>query len=94
MQFLSLLSLAACATTSAIPVALEERQTCVNANANALSQAKAAFTKAKIVPDVVPKFDPTLTVSIDYNGKQVNFGNTFNPVGKRRISLWHARLAC
>lgn len=91
MQLLSLIGFVACATASAIPVPLEERQTCATATANALSQAKAAFTTAKIVPDVIPQFNPTLTVSLDYNGKQVNFGNTFNTVGKEHFPLSHAQ---
>lgn len=83
MQLLSLFSFVALASAAAVPVNnLEERQTCPNANAAALSRAKTEFQKAKIVPDVIPQFNPTLEVSIDYNGKAVNFGNTFNTVGK------------
>lgn len=82
MQFLSLLALVTSVAASAIPAAIEGRQTCPNANANALASAKAAFTAAKIVPDVIPQFNPTLEVSVSYNGKAVNFGNTFNTVGK------------
>lgn len=61
MHFLSLLTLVASASAAAIPTALlEERQTCPAANSNNLAKAKAAFTSAKIVPDVVPQFNPTL----------------------------------
>lgn len=82
MQLLSIFTLVASASAAALPVTnLEERQTCANANANALSQAKAAFTAAKIVPDVVPQFNPTLELSVKYPAKAVNFGNTFNTVG-------------
>ncbi|KAM0718473.1 hypothetical protein Q7P37_005543 [Cladosporium fusiforme] len=81
MHFLSLLTLAVTASASAIPTA-EKRQTCAAGNANNIAKAKAAFTAAKIVPDVIPQFNPTLELSVDYNGKAVNFGNTFNTIGK------------
>lgn len=83
MQLLSFFTLLASASAAAIPAAtLEERQTCANANAAALSKAKAAFTAAKIVPDVIPQFNPTLELSVAYGAKAVNFGNTFNTVGE------------
>jgi hypothetical protein len=82
MQLIALFTFLASASAVAIPSAvLEGRQTCANANANALAQAKAAFTAAKIVPDVIPRFDPTLDLSVAYGSKAVNFGNTFNTLG-------------
>lgn len=82
MQLLSLITFAASVSAVAIPAAtLEDRATCANADANALAQAKAAFTAAKIVPDVIPQFNPTLELSVSYGSKAVNFGNTFNTLG-------------
>ena len=82
MQLLSLFTFLASASAAALPAAtLEERQTCADANAAALVKAKAAFTAAKIVPDVIPQFKPTLELSVAYGSKAVNFGNTFNTLG-------------
>jgi hypothetical protein len=82
MQLLSLITFVASATAAAIPAALEERAACTFANPAALVKAKAAFQAAKIVPDVIPRFDPTLELSVAYGSKAVNFGNTFNTIGK------------
>jgi hypothetical protein len=82
MQLLSLIAFVASATAAAIPAALEERAACAFANPAALVRAKAEFQAAKIVPDVIPKFNPTLELSVAYGDKAVNFGNLFNPVGK------------
>jgi hypothetical protein len=82
MQLLSLLTFVASATVAAPPAALEERAACTFANPAALVKAKAAFQAAKIVPDVIPKFNPTLELSVEYGNKAVNFGNTFNTIGK------------
>jgi hypothetical protein len=72
----------ASASAAAIPAAfLEERQSCASPNVANLAKAKAAFTAAKIVPDVIPKFNPTLELSVAYGSKAVNFGNTFNTLG-------------
>lgn len=88
MQLLSLFTLVASATAAAIPAAtLEDRATCVNANAVALARAKNEFTKAKIVPDVVPQFNPRLELSVAYGDKKVDFGNTFNTVGKFIVAV-------
>jgi len=79
MQLLSLIAFVASATALAVPTSnLEERATCVNANAFNLARAKQEFYEAKLVPDLVPQFKPTLEVYVDYNGKKVDFGNTFN----------------
>ncbi|KAM0697386.1 hypothetical protein Q7P36_002239 [Cladosporium allicinum] len=79
MQLLSLIAFVASATALAVPTSnLEERATCVNANAFNLARAKQEFYEAKIVPDLVPQFKPTLEVYVDYNGEKVDFGNTFN----------------
>lgn len=86
MQFLSLLTFAASATAAAIPAAdLEERATCASANVFGLARAKRDFNAAKIVPDLVPEFKPTLEVFVDYNGKAVDFGNTFNTLGRSAL---------
>jgi phosphatidylethanolamine-binding protein (PEBP) family uncharacterized protein len=83
MQLLSLLAFVASATALAVPAAdLEERATCANPSALGLARAKKEFTAAKIVPDLIPEFKPTLEVFVDYNGKAVDFGNTFNTLGK------------
>jgi hypothetical protein len=83
MQLLSLITFVASATAAALPAAaLEERAACTFADPAALVKAKAAFQAAKIVPDVIPRFDPTLELSVAYGSKAVNFGNTFNTIGK------------
>jgi hypothetical protein len=79
---LSLFILLTSASAAAIPAAfLEERQSCSSPNVANLAKAKAEFTAAKIVPDVIPKFNPTLELSVAYGSKEVNFGNTFNTLG-------------
>lgn len=88
MQLLSLIAFVASATALAVPTSnLEERATCVNANAFNLARAKQEFYEAKIVPDLVPQFKPTLEVYVDYNGEKVDFGNTFNTLGKSALQL-------
>ena len=83
MQLLTLLTFVASATAVAIPAAdVEERATCANANVFGLARAKKEFTASKLVPDLVPEFKPTLEIYVDYNGKAVDFGNTFTPLGK------------
>jgi hypothetical protein len=83
MQLLSLIAFVASATALAVPTPdLEERATCANANVLGLARAKREFTEAKLVPDLVPEFKPTLELYVDYNGKAVDFGNTFNTLGK------------
>lgn len=74
MKLLSLITLAASATA----VAIDKRQTCANANAAGLARADKAFDDAKIVPDVIPDFKPTLELTVTYPAKKVDFGNTFN----------------
>jgi phosphatidylethanolamine-binding protein (PEBP) family uncharacterized protein len=88
MQLLSFLSFVASATALAVPaVNLEERTTCANANALGLARAKQEFTAAKLVPDLVPQFKPTLEVHVDYNGQAVDFGNTFNTLGRPALQI-------
>jgi hypothetical protein len=88
MQLLSLIAFVASATALAVPTPnLEERATCANANVLGLARAKQEFTEAKLVPDLVPEFKPTLEVHVDYNGKAVDFGNTFNTLGKTTSEL-------
>jgi len=83
MQLLSLLTFVASAAAVAIPTAnLEERATCANANVFGLARAKRDFTAARLVPDLTPEFKPTLEIYVDYNGRAVEFGNTFNTLGK------------
>jgi phosphatidylethanolamine-binding protein (PEBP) family uncharacterized protein len=83
MQLLPLIAFVASATALAVPTPdIEERATCANANVLNLARAKKEFTEAKIVPDLIPEFKPTLEVYVDYNGKAVDFGNTFNTLGK------------
>ncbi|KAK5721966.1 hypothetical protein LTR15_006560 [Elasticomyces elasticus] len=77
MHLLPLLTLLATATAAALP--LEKRtETCSTASASTLAAAKAAFTQAKLAPDLVPSFDPTLSVQANFNGKQVALGNSFS----------------
>lgn len=77
MKFLSTILFAA----SALAFPLDERTVCPNPNASAVAAAKAAFDKAKIVPDVIPTFNPKTELKVNYNGKQVNLGNKFSPTG-------------
>lgn len=50
------------------------------------AQAKAAFIRSKLVPDVFPRFDPILTLGITYraNGTTVqgNLGTSLTIAGK------------
>ncbi|KAK3678257.1 hypothetical protein LTR78_001552 [Recurvomyces mirabilis] len=80
MHFFSALALAATATAAAIPDAVLDKRTttCTTAGSATLAAAKAAFTQAKLVPGVIPSFNPKVSVQVDYNGKQVNLGNTFS----------------
>ncbi|KAK5686476.1 hypothetical protein LTS10_002594 [Elasticomyces elasticus] len=76
MHLLSLFTLLASATAAALP--LQKRtDTCSTASSSTLAAATAAFTQAKLVPDLVPSFDPTLSVQANFNGKQVALGNSF-----------------
>jgi len=85
MKLLSTILFAA----SALALPLDERTTCANPNASAVAAAKAAFDKAKIVPDVTPVFDPKVELKVNYNGKQVNLGNKFSPTGRDSHSFDH-----
>jgi hypothetical protein len=88
MQLLSLIALVASATALAVPAPnLEERATCANPSVLGLARVKQAFTAAKLIPDFVPEFKPTLEVHVDFNGKAVDFGNTFNTLGKSAATL-------
>jgi hypothetical protein len=89
MQLLSLITFVASATAAALPAALEERAACTFANPAALVKAKAAFQAAKIVPDVIPRFDPTPGLSVAYGNKAVNL--TFNLRNCPRALLQHHR---
>lgn len=93
MRFLSLLALATSATAAAIPDGLvEERATsCATAGASTIAAAKAAFTSAKLVPDLIPSFNPDVAVAVNYNGKQVQLGNTFNTLGESRLQGTHSQ---
>lgn len=100
MQLLTFLTLAVTATAAAIPdAAIEERNTaCSTTPSAALAAAKAAFTNAKLVPDLIASFNPTVAVSANYNGKQVSLGNTFSVTGeflgclsKCNLLPWHTR---
>ncbi|KAI9685662.1 MAG: hypothetical protein M1822_004222 [Bathelium mastoideum] len=51
---------------------------CSTAGSDCVAAAKAAFTSAKIVPNLIPSFNPDTIIEANYNGKQVNFGTTFN----------------
>ena len=94
MHLVSLLAFVTSATAAAIPDGtIEERATtCTTAGASTLAAAKAAFTSAKIVPDLIPSFTPTVAVSAAWNGKQVQLGNTFNTVGKLSYATEYACL--
>lgn len=93
MQFISLLALVASATAAALPDgSLEERATaCSTAGASTLAAAKAAFTSAKLVPDLIPSFNPDVAVMANFNGKQVTLGNKFNTLRSSDLILpWFA----
>ncbi|KAF2233062.1 PEBP-like protein [Viridothelium virens] len=81
-SFLYLLAIGAITTTGVLSEArsdTEERATsCSTANPNDVAAAKAAFTSAELVPDLIPSFDPDTTVQASYNGKQIDLGNTFS----------------
>lgn len=83
MQTLSILAFVASAIAAALPDAsLEERQaSCTVARPGTLAAAKAAFTQAELVPDLVPRFDPKVAVMANWNGKEVQLGNEFNSLG-------------
>lgn len=89
MHLLSLLPFLGLVTAATIPdEILDTRATsCPVAGSATLAAVKAAFTQAKIVPDVVPSFDPKSTLTVSYNGKKVNLGNTFAATGKHIIIL-------
>ncbi|KAK5726490.1 hypothetical protein LTR17_012715 [Elasticomyces elasticus] len=76
MHLLPLLAIVATATATALPF-VKRTDTCSTASSSTLAAAKAAFTQAKLVPDLVPSFDPTLSVQANFNGKQVALGNSF-----------------
>ena len=44
-------------------------------------QVNDVFTSSGVIPDVVPGIEPKVDVQVDYNGKQVDLGNTFSTVG-------------
>lgn len=75
--------LAALFAASALALPLDERATCSGPDSSAVAAAKNAFDQAKIVPDVIPTFNPNTTLEVSYNGKQENLGNKFSPTG------WH-----
>ncbi|EMC98820.1 hypothetical protein BAUCODRAFT_145840 [Baudoinia panamericana UAMH 10762] len=82
MHMLNILALVATVTAAALPNGAAEKRTttCSTASSASLAAAKAAFTQAKLVPDLIPSFNPEVTVSASFGGKAVKLGNTFNPV--------------
>ncbi|KAK3079764.1 hypothetical protein LTS18_003962 [Coniosporium uncinatum] len=74
-------ALAVAASVIATPI--EERtttSTCspVGISPSKASAIKAAFTSAKVVPDVVPSIDPKVDLYVAYGQKEVKLGNTFS----------------
>jgi len=75
-------ALAVAATVTATPI--EERTTTcspVGISPSKASAIQAAFTSAKVVPDVVPSIDPKVDLYVAYGQKEVKLGNTFSAAG-------------
>jgi hypothetical protein len=88
MQLLSALASVALVSAAAIPDTLVEgRAVCTLANPAALVRARNAFYNVKLVPDLIPEFNPTLDVAASYPSEQVDLGNTFNTLRERSASL-------
>lgn len=83
--FLYLLAFVPVITAAVLPEAAfevkENTSSCSVASPDNVAIAKAAFTSASLVPDVIPSFTPVSTVQANYNVKQVDLGNTFSVTG-------------
>lgn len=49
-----------------------------------LASVKRAFYDAKLVPDIVPAFDPEVLLSVTYNGVPFTAGAFLDPAGNAR----------
>lgn len=78
LLFLSVQSVAA----AAVPQSASSTCAAVGISASKASAVRAAFTSAKVVPDVVPSINPTVDLSVVYGLKAVNLGNTFSATGQ------------
>ncbi|KAL9093525.1 MAG: hypothetical protein Q9165_003920 [Trypethelium subeluteriae] len=88
-SFLHILAFGTIAIARILPRAhgdVEERATsCSAASPNDVAAAKAAFTSAGLVPDLIPSFEPDTTIQAGYNGKQIDLGNNFSVTGKLMV---------
>ena len=60
---------------------LLSRNTCTVPSSSDLAAAKKAIYDAKLVPDLISSFSPSLLIRAAYGGKQVTLGNTFATTG-------------
>ena len=56
---------------------LLSRDTCTVPSSSGLAAAKKAIYDAKLVPDLISSFDPSLLIRAAYSGKEVTLGNSF-----------------
>ncbi|KAK6442232.1 hypothetical protein LTR95_001534 [Oleoguttula sp. CCFEE 5521] len=56
---------------------LRSRTACPYATPAELAFERNAIYAAKLVPDLIPSFYPTLRVDASYPSQKVNYGNTF-----------------
>ncbi|OQO02498.1 hypothetical protein B0A48_12025 [Cryoendolithus antarcticus] len=78
MHFLHLLVAAATVSAASVPEqSLRSRTACPYATSAELAFERNAIYAAKLVPDLIPSFKPTLRVDASYPGQKVNYGNTF-----------------
>lgn len=70
------------ATAGAAKPLVEHASSCPASSHAALAAAKSAFISTSIVPDLIPSFAPTVQVSADFSGKQVELGNVFGATGR------------
>ncbi|KAL8939828.1 MAG: hypothetical protein Q9216_003150 [Gyalolechia sp. 2 TL-2023] len=71
------LILTAFAATASLASPLTSRQTCAAPPSADLAAAQKAIFDAKLVPDLISSFSPSLLLRAAYNGKAVTLGNTF-----------------
>lgn len=80
MRFSFYVAVFAASLTVASP--LLSRNTCTAPSSSDLAAAKKAIYDAKLVPDLISSFNPSLLVRAAYSGKKVTLGNTFTTTGQ------------
>jgi hypothetical protein len=79
----SILSALFAASTYASPL-LAERQSCPSSGITAArsTEVLSKFRSARVIPDSVPDFNPTIDLRVKYGNINENLGNTFSVLRK------------